>query len=650
VIGGRGVLARRLPGFRERPQQLRMADAIKGAFAEGGHLFAEAPTGVGKSLAYLVPAILDLVSARRKVVISTHTIALQDQILEKDLPLLGACLPVEFMAVKAMGRTNYIGLRRLNLALERAATLMEDDVEVKALRRIAAWSAEAREGTRQEITPGPPFAVWEQVQSESDNCLGKKCPTFGNCYFQAARRRLDHADVIVTNHALYFSDLVLRQADAGILPEHQAVVLDEAHHVEAVASEHFGLEVGKRPLLHLLGRLSSRRGPPGVLERLGVEGAERAGGIVEAVRAAVLRFFDSIAEWQAERPGGNGRIRQDFVPDVLSGPLDDLSGLLSEIVERCDRDELRVEVGAFAGRTAGFAAATRQVLAREDEGFVYYVEDALGRDPRVVARPLNVGPLLERELFGRIASVVLTSATLSVDGTECGLDYVAHRLGCRSAKTLVLDSPFDYQRHVEVHVPGRIPFPDEAGFEDQACEVIRRYVERSHGGAFLLFTSYRSLDAFYEKLASRWMEEGILVLRQGGELDRSEILRRFREDGNAVLFGADSFWQGVDVPGPALRLVIITRLPFPVPTHPLHEARAEHLRKSGRSPFFAYSLPEALIRWRQGFGRLIRTEDDEGIVVCLDRRVIERPYGKRFQEALPPCPWRWDGDAFPPES
>lgn len=644
VLGRDGVLSRRLTGFRERPQQLAMAKAVARAFDRPGHLLVEAPTGVGKSLGYLVPAILGPVAARRKVVVVTHTIALQDQLLEKDLPLLSACLPIEFAAVKAVGRQHHLGLRRLGLALDRGPGLVKDDPEMEALRRIARFAESASDGLRQEMRPAPPLDLWELVNSESDNCLGARCRTFDACFYQRARLRLKNADVVVANHALYVLDLVLRQVDASVLPDHDAVIIDEAHHLEDVASEHFGLEVSLRSVSRLVSRIAGRSAGPrsitGILDRTSLPGREEALQRAEQVRAALREFFDQVVAWCAERPGGNGRLRDDpFVPDVLSGPLEGLAECLREMHDRCVDESLQAEFDAFFHRSAGQAAAVRAILERKDPGLVHYVEDAFGRNPRIVARPLEVAPLLAGHLFAKVKSVVLTSATLAADRTETGLRSAAKRLGCEAAEHLVLDSPFDHARRMRVHVPEGIPLPDDPEHLEHACAAVRRLVSRSGGGAFMLFTSFKSLEAFRAALEPEWTRQGLLVLAQGPDSDRTELLRRFREDGSAILFGADSFWQGVDVPGPALRLVIIARLPFPVPTHPHHEARAELIKSRGGNPFFDHFLPEALIRWRQGFGRLIRTEDDEGIVACLDRRIVERRYGARFRSAVPECPW-----------
>ena len=640
VLSAGGVLSRRLPGFRERPQQVEMARDVAACMETGGVLLVEAPTGVGKSFAYLVPALLEMVAQGRRVVISTRTIALQDQLLRKDLPLLDACLPVEVTAEKAMGRANYPSLRRLHAALADAPLLLREDADVQALRRLEAWVGTTREGAIQELEPHPGRA-WEDVRSEVDNCLGRRCPEHDRCFYQSARRRLQNADVIVTNHALYFTDLALKKHDLGILPEHDALILDEAHHVEQVAAEHFGLELSRRTVFHIARRLAGGRGAAGWLQRFRDDRAATALERVGEIRDAARVFFDSLAGWLAGQPGGNGRMRErDPVPDTLSRPLERLGDALGAVADTLESDGERAELEAWALRAKGLAAETRALLAMEDPELVHFVESGSeGRDLALVARPVDVAPILARELYPRVRSVVLTSATLASGPPPAGLVHAALRLGCPQAAQVVLGSPFDHASQVEIHVPAGLPLPDQPGHGQAVARAVVHYARESGGGVFVLFTSYRALDACHAAAAPDLEAAGLTVLRQGGGLDRRVLLERFRSDGRAVLFGADSFWEGVDVPGPALRTVIITRLPFPVPDLPLNQARAERLRAEGRNPFQTLHLPEAILRFRQGFGRLMRQEDDEGTVVCLDRRILERSYGARFRRALPTCPW-----------
>ena len=641
VLGREGVLSRRLEGFRERPSQLAMAEAVEAAFATEEHLLVEAPTGTGKSLAYLVPALLGPIQAGQRVVISTHTIALQDQLLEKDLPLLAASLPVEFTAVKGVGRGNHLGLRRMLLAQSRAPTLIADDPETQALRRLLAWSRDTEEGLRQELDPPVPPSLWEEVQSESDNCLGRRCPQFQDCFWQKARRRLETADLIVTNHALYVVDLLLRRHDRALLPDHDVVILDEAHHFESVAMDHLGIEVSERMVSRFLSRLRTRGRRQGLLDRVGGPKAVSAGESADGVLAIAQTFFDEVRAFREERPQGNGRVQDPFfVEDSLGGPLLELSRELEDVAEMANTPELAVEVQAVARRAEALGRAVHDVLSLEDPDLVHWTEEEpRGGRVRLVARPLDVAETLREDLFGRIGSAVLTSATLAVGPGEEGLRWPARRLGVGPSNKRVLPSPFDLERQVQAFMVRGGPMPDEARFVGVAAGVLADKVLAAKGGAFLLFTSYRALEAFWRQMRGPLSRAGLHLLKQEPGGDRAGLVRRFRKDGNAVLFGTESFWEGVDVPGAALRLVAITRLPFPVPTTPLNEARAERLRAEGRDAFQEWSLPEAVLKFRQGFGRLIRTEEDEGVFLCVDPRLSSRSYGRKFRDALGALGW-----------
>ena len=644
VFGERGILSRRIPTFRYRPQQLAMAEGVAQALRENRHLLVEAPTGVGKSLAYLVPILLHAVDQGQRVVVSTHTIALQDQLLGKDLPLLDACLPVEFVPEKALGRRNYLGLRRLGIAMGKSNALIPGDQVADELRRISDWSQDAMEGRRQELNPQPRPTLWDLVQSEGDNCLGRRCPNYEPCFFQSARRRLFHAQVIVTNHAFYCTDLALRKEDAGILPPHDVLVVDEAHRLEEVATEHLGLEVSRRGTLRVLGRIAGTRSMPGLLDRLPESETEPTKVVVREAMQAAARFFASIDRWIEDRPASNGRIREvDFVYNEVDGPLMELQTRLRSLSVTQTDESLALELTAAANRTHDLAATTRFLLSQSDPDLVYFVERNESRgETALLGQALNIADTLRADLFEQMKSVILTSATLSTRSGKDALGFTQQSLGCDSALTHTLSSPFDLEQQVEMEVARDLPAPTEPEFVETAAARTLDAILEAGGGAFVLFTSYQMLGAFHRILKPRLDEEGIRVFRQGEDLDRTEMLRRFRADGNAVILGAESFWEGVDIPGSALRLVIITRLPFPVPTAPLHEAKSERLAAQGRSAFSKLSLPIAVLKFRQGFGRLIRSEEDRGKFLCLDSRVAHKSYGARFLKALmskvPPSP------------
>jgi ATP-dependent DNA helicase DinG len=636
-----GPAAQELEGYRLRPQQLEMAHAVASAMSKQGHLVVEAGTGVGKSLGYLVPAVLEAIARGRRVLVSTHTLSLQDQLIQKDIPWLEKVLPGRFTAEVAKGRSNYVAPRRLEMAVA-GAEESGADLEIKdQLRRIQfALRQPKAEGTRQEIFPAPTYDVWEQVQSEHGNCLGKACPHFDDdCAYHVARRRLQDADLIVVNHSLYLADLALRAKGAKLLPDHDVVIFDEAHTLEAVALDHFGARLTRRMVRLLLMRLHRRHRGMGFLQYVRNSGSARR--LCSDVEDAADVFFDSVSQFCGGMRGDREISDENQIRDSLSPVLRDLAAELSDLKLDCGSQEQESEFQSYISRIDGMVEALQVILRpNAKEGLSVHWAESSGRGSAVSiqSKPLKANEMLKKLLFDRIGTVVLTSATLAT-GRHNGLEYIARSLGAVESDRLQLGSPFDYQANVRLRIPTWLNEPSkEEDYEERCANAILNYIERSQGGAFVLFTSYDFMNKIRDRIIGRLEDLGYPVFVQGEEMPRAMMVKAFQESSNSVLLGTDSFWQGVDVKGEKLRLVIIVRLPFSVPSAPLQKARARLVEAEGGNAFRDLALPEAIIRFKQGFGRLIRTETDKGTVVVLDTRIKTKFYGRAFLDAIPRLP------------
>ncbi|MDY7227709.1 ATP-dependent DNA helicase [Hyalangium rubrum] len=625
LLGPGGALQAALPAYEHRPEQLQMARAVERAFNERSYLLAEAGTGTGKTLAYLVPALL----SGRRVVVSTATKTLQDQIFFKDLPLLKERIGLNFEAAYLKGRGNYLCLQRYN-AFTKDPTFGSRE-EVRHWPHIQEWATRTETGDRAELELPENFSAWSRLSATAETCLGSKCPLYEQCFVTRMRREAESADLLVVNHHLFFADLALRGAgrrNEGVLPLYEAVIFDEAHALEDAASGHFGCSVSN----HRLDELS----------RDAVAALPETDGRFTTMRAlaARVRTYAEVLFTQAPRvlglTGSEGGVA--LKPDrmaQLSGSLDQVRESLAAL-SAFTASEREPELLALARRGNEMAEELSFLEKADSTDHVYWAE-ARGRGVFLRASPIDVAKELRGRLYGGVDTVVFTSATLAAEGR---FDFFAQRMGLyddegvpvAEVRTLSVASPFNFAQQAALYLPTHLPDPAVTGFIEAASEEIVQLCEVSGGRAFVLFTSLRNMERAYELTKDRLPYQ---VLKQG-DRPKQQLLEAFREE-PSVLFAAHSFWEGVDVPGDALSLLIIDRLPFASPGDPLVAARIRQLEARGVEAFGQYQLPQATLALRQGFGRLIRTQSDRGAVALLDRRIVTKPYGRAFLESLPPA-------------
>ncbi|PTY01978.1 ATP-dependent helicase [Verrucomicrobia bacterium LW23] len=709
IFSPRGLLGK-AKHFEFRRQQQEMAEAVAGSLAHRTHLIAEAGTGVGKSLAYLIPAALHALETGRKAIICTHTINLQEQLFLKDIPLVAKVLNQPLRAVLVKGRQNYLCPRRLARAHEQVHDLFLSSDKAE-LDRIVEWSATTTDGTLSDFDLPPEPRVWAQVCSEPHLCTPRTCGHDPRCFYQQTRKAAEDAQIIVLNHSLFFTSLATMneedRAETGYLYPDDFVVFDEAHTLEAVASKHLGIDISSAGVRRMLYRLYHPRTRKGLFQLLRRGESIR---LLQETVAACDQFFAMVEAAVANRQGREVRVTiPGLVDDICNVPLARLHRAIHDIVLDVDDSYVKAELQDSARQVASLRQAIGEFLSQARADHVYWIERqpdrfgdsawtapapgadgsaaddsgeegaapampargtgaggvtsaAFGAQPvanatfsagarpgagssaapaggghvSLIGAPVDVAPYLRRLLFKPEHTVIMASATLSVSR---GLHYFQHRIGGEDALTLQVDSPFDYAKQMKVFIPRMMPEPaDRDNYRRALAAWIRHFVEMTQGKAFVLFTSYQMLQAMAVELEPGFRQAGLPFLMQGGNLQRHRMVQRFKELQNAVLFGTESFWQGVDVPGEALSNVILTRLPFAVPDHPLTAAKMERIEANGGDSFREYSLPEAILKFRQGAGRLIRTGTDSGILVILDQRVLTKTYGKSFLAMLPECP------------
>ncbi len=613
-FGRHGLLAKWHPRFEFRPGQLEMAEAVEEALADKRHLIVEAGTGTGKTLAYLLPAIV----SGKRIVVSTGTKNLQEQLYFKDIPFLQRHFSNQLRVCYMKGRNNYLCRQKLYDA-EREPVLAGLE-EIADYQIIREWEKTTQTGDRAEITKLPESStVWAKLDARRERCPGQRCEQFERCFITKMLQRAHESDIIIVNHHLFFADLAVKDNDfGGIIPDYAAVVFDEAHEIEDVAGLYFGYSVSNHQVRDL------RQDITAVLRQKQI-GSPEIDRTLEQVEAASERFFAVFGDEE----GRSGFDRQEAFLEAHEREYSDLLNGLELIAAQLQLvKNAPEEIIPLYQRALEMRDKLQNWMESGDRSFVYWVERR-GSGCFLQATPIDVAPLLSEKLFSQVDTVILTSATLAVSGR---FDYVQQRLGLEDARTLIVEPAFNYEKQALLYVPQQLPDPRNPAFAKAAAAEIVRLLRITRGRAFVLFTSYQQMRAVYDIVS---FEIDYPALLQG-TAPRTALLEEFRRTPNAVLFATASFWQGVDVPGEQLSCVIIDKLPFAVPTDPVVQARIQAIREEGGNPFYQYQIPQAALALKQGFGRLIRSRTDRGVLVLLDNRITKQRYGQVFFDSLPP--------------
>lgn len=701
VLQPEGLLSRVLKKFESRPQQQEMTRNVIQAYNKKQIALIEAGTGTGKSISYLLPAIIAASLNQQRTVISTNTITLQEQLLNKDIPMLIKALGVDVKAVLVKGMNNYVCLRKLDEYQQELRLMpLKDATE---LERIEAWKENTQEGSRSDLPFVPSYNTWEKVGAETDTCTGQKCPFFQKCYFFKARKQANDAQILVVNHHILFADLVKKgqkndnPKEAGILPAFSALVIDEAHHIEDVATEFFGMSLSRYEILKSLSRLATEKqgSNQGKLSELReriikyyrndhtkevISILNRLTMDLPGLRRDLLHLatdaFDSFAEFidvmakerdadqevhterklrllphhKADDTWINGIVpRSNQLVAILSKYVESLTSLLKDIEflkEAEFKDQiytLTYEINSLANRLSSAGLILENFLPdSKDTNVVRWMESQTRQgipNAKLVEACLDISGLMVEYLFKKVPTVILCSATLT---TNKHFSYFRGRLGLVGTEfesrvtQHIYESPFNYQQQALFAIPKDMAHPQDGSFIQNASHMIWQLIQVSHGNAFILFTSYSMMQLMHQLLAAKLEESRYYVFKQGDD-NRQSLLQRFKAQDRSILFGTDSFWEGVDVGGDALRCVVIVKLPFKVPSEPIIQARTEAIQRNGGNAFNEYSLPQAIVKFKQGFGRLIRNNNDRGCIVCLDTRLLSKQYGKMFLNSLPNC-------------